>query len=425
MSLYRPHGSRIYWMDFHFHGQRIRESTEMPSITRAREVQAKRKQGLRDGTAGIRKAEAPKLFFTAAAEFCERKAQTWSASMSVSARNSLNHLLPIFGKKLLCDIDGRDIAKYQRARPAEGASNRSCNIEVGLLRSIMRRAGLWARVAPDVTMLKERDDAGRALSADEESALLGECAASRSRILHPLVVTLLETGARLNTIRTLQWGAVDLEGGSLKIGHDKTAAGTGRKIPLSKRAIETLRFWAQKFPGRTAGGYVFPAETYATAGAEDTFGFTADVIVIDSDPSKPIGSIKQAWEHAKARTRLHCPQCASGRLAEAAKPATGYVCTGCHWEAAELPPGLAAIRLHDLRHSAVSRMLIGRVPLPMIGKIVGWSPGTLAKMVARYSHYSVEEMRSAVETISGTPEIPQGYPKKSPKSAASEAGRVQ
>ena len=423
MSLYRPAGSRIYWMDFHFHGQRIRESTGMPGVTRAREVQAKRKQGLRDGSAGIRKAEAPKLFSTAAAEFCERKAQTWSASMIVSARNSLNHLLPVFGKKLLCDVDGRDIAKYQRARLAESASNRSVNIEVGLLRGIMRRAGLWARVATDVSMLRERDDAGRALSADEESTLLGECAASRSRILHAMVVTLLETGARLNTIRTLQWGAVDLECGSLKIGRDKTVAGTGRTIPLSKRAIETLRFWAQKFPGRTAGDYVFPAETYATAGAEDTFGFTADVIVIDSDPSKPIGSIKQAWEHAKARTRLHCPECKSGRLAEAVKP--GYVCAGCHWEAAELPPGLASIRLHDLRHSAVSRMIAGRVPLPMIGKIVGWSPGTLAKMAARYGHFSLEEMRSAVETISGPPEIPAGYPKKSPKSAASGEGRVQ
>jgi len=160
-------------MDFHFHGQRIRESTGMPGVTRAREVQAKRKQGLRDGSAGIRKAEAPKLFSTAAAEFCERKAQTWSASMIVSARNSLNHLLPVFGKKLLCDVDGRDIAKYQRARLAESASNRSVNIEVGLLRGIMRRAGLWARVATDVSMLRERDDAGRALTTEEESTLLG------------------------------------------------------------------------------------------------------------------------------------------------------------------------------------------------------------------------------------------------------------
>ena len=43
------------WMDFHFSGQRIRESTKMSSRTRAREVEDKRKQELRDGSAGIRK----------------------------------------------------------------------------------------------------------------------------------------------------------------------------------------------------------------------------------------------------------------------------------------------------------------------------------------------------------------------------------
>ena len=424
MSLYRPAGSKIYWMDFHYHGQRIRESTEMPSITRAREVQAKRKQGLRDGSAGIRKAEAPRLFVTAAEEFCERKAQTWSPSMRVSARNSLNHLLPTFGKKLLSDVDARDIAKYQRTRLAEGASNRSVNIEVGLVRGIMRRAGLWARVAVDVSMLKERDDVGRALTPEEESILLGECAASRSRVLRPFIVLLLDTGARLNTIRSLQWGSVDLTNASLRIGKDKTPSGTGRTIPLNGRALETLRFWSQSFPGRTAADYVFPAETYATAGAEGIFGFQS-TIVLESDPSKPVGSVKTAWEQAKARTRLHCPQCKSGRLAEAEEPNTGHVCVGCHWKTEQLPPGLTSVRIHDLRHSAVSRMVAARYPLPMIGQIVGWSNGTLAKMVHRYGHYGLEEMRQAVQAISQRVPISDAYPKKSPMSPDSAEGIIQ
>jgi hypothetical protein len=37
----------------------------------------------------------------------------------------------------------------------------------------------------------------------------------------------------------------------------------------------------------------------------------------------------------------------------------------------------------------------------MIGKIVGRSADTLAEMIARYGHFSLEEMRAAVETISG------------------------
>jgi hypothetical protein len=58
------------------------------------------------------------------------------------------------------------------------------------------------------------------------------------------------------------------------------------------------------------------------------------------------------------------------------------------------------VRFHDLRHSAVSRMIAARVPLPIIAKIVGWAPGTMAKMAARYGHFGIEEPRGTVEAIS-------------------------
>ena len=57
-------------------------------------------------------------------------------------------------------------------------------------------------------------------------------------------------------------------------------------------------------------------------------------------------------------------------------------------------------------------MIAARVPLPIIGKIVGWAPGTLAKMAARYGHFGIEELRGAVEAISsnvaGIPFLGQG-----------------
>jgi len=202
MSLYRR--GKVWWMDFHFHGQRIQETTRMTSITRAREVQEKRKQALKDGTAGIRTQQQPRLLSVAGQEWQEAKKPAWSPRMADIARTSMTHLLPLFGKQLLVDIEAADISRYQTARLAEGASNRTVNIEVGVLRQIMRKHGTWARIQPDVKMLPERQDAGRALSVEEESALLLECGRSRSRILLPFVVLALETGARFNTIRTLQ-----------------------------------------------------------------------------------------------------------------------------------------------------------------------------------------------------------------------------
>jgi integrase len=417
MALYRQTGSKIYWMDFHFQGQRIRESTLMSSITRAKEVQAKRKQRVQDGAAGIRKPEAAKLFSTAAADWMEAKKPKWSPRMYGIAENSMKHLAPAFGKKLVVDIEARDIGRYQKERLAKGASGRTVNIEIGCARSVLKRYGAWERIQPFVEMLPERDDAGHALTADEETALLAECGKSRSRLLLPFVVLAIETAARYGTIRRLQWSNVDFAARSLTFGKDKTTAGSHRSIPLTPRALETLAFWAQSFPARQPDHYVFPHERYGASGTDEIFGFTA-ATTYDTDPTRPTGAVKVAWEQARMRTRLHCPQCKSGRLAEAGKPATGYECAACHWKTAELPPGLTSIRLHDLRHTGVSRMINGRIPLPIIAKIVGWSAGTLAKMAARYGHFSIEEMRSALDSI-GRPVPTSGA------QPAAEIGKIQ
>jgi integrase len=425
MSLYRPSGSRIWWFDFHFSGQRIRESTKMSSRTRAREVEEKRKQELRDGAAGIRKRETPKLFSVAFLEWTEAKQSKWSPRMLDLAENSMKHLGPAFGRKLAMDIEPPDIARYQKARLAEGASNRTVNIEIGCVRSVLKLKGYWARIQPRIEMLVERDDVGRALTADEQVPLLEECGFSRSRILRPFVVLALETAARYGTLRRLQWKNADFANRCLTFGKDKTRSGSNRTIPLTPRAFETLRFWSDSFPDRKPDHFVFPHERYGASGTNEIVGFTA-AKVYETDPTRPTGSVKVAWEQARNRTRRHCPQCKAGRLADAVKPSTGYVCDGCQWQADELPAGLASIRFHDLRHTGVSRMINAKIPLPIIGKIVGWSASTLAKMAARYGHFSLEEMRSALDSIGRAPdEISVGYPQKSPKSAESEEGRIQ
>jgi integrase len=146
-----------------------------------------------------------------------------------------------------------------------------------------------------------------------------------------------------------------------------------------------------------ADHFVFPHERYGASGEDKVFGFTQST-VYDLDPTRPTGSVKVAWEQARKRA------------------------------------GLPGIRLHDLRHTGVSRMIANRVPLPIIGKIVGWSAGTLAKMAARYGHFSLDEQRTALESIgrkepsclgSQNSEVSSGYPKKSPKSEASNDGVIQ
>src|SRR5271155_5548919 len=117
-----------------------------------------------------------------------------------------------------------------------------------MLRKILIHAGHWARLRDDVRMLDERTDVGRALTHEQEAVLVEECGRIVSRALLPFVTVAVDTGARYDTIRTLQWGRADLERGRIKIGKDNTQAGTCRVVPLNARALGRTVPRALSFP---------------------------------------------------------------------------------------------------------------------------------------------------------------------------------
>src|SRR5277367_375918 len=150
-------------------------------------------------------------------------------------------------------------------------------------------------------MLATRDDVGHALTADEETGLLSECLKSRSRCLYPAVMIALNTGMRYSEIRLLQWKQLDFVDHFLTVGKSKTRTGTGRVIPLNARILSVLEMWAAHFPARQPSHCVFPFEKYGAKGEEDVFGFTAGAVAYDTDPTRPVGDWKEAWEKAKER----------------------------------------------------------------------------------------------------------------------------
>lgn len=224
---------------------------------------------------------------------------------------------------------------------------------------------------------------------------------SRCRCLYVAVMLALNTGMRYSEIRLLSWRQVNFAARILTVGKSKSPTGTGRAIPLNSRILRVLEMWAARFPGREPAHFVLPREKYGAAGQIDRFGFTAGSVVYDTDPTRPIGNWKEAWEMAKKR--------AGAVLIDKAgdKDSKPLHC-----------------RFHDLRHTAVTRLLEAGIPYPVVASIVGWSAATAIRMAKRYGHIGNQALRAAADVLGGV-ESPVESLKKSPKSPEAENAVVQ
>ena len=154
MAVYRPtKDSKVWWYDFIFEGQRVRESAKTRSKTVAKDAEKARRREFEESYNGIKRRDRAKLFSVAADEWLALKSLTLAASSQRIERDNLKHLRPHFERRLVTDIQASDVSHYQHARLAEGASPKTVNLEVGTLRAILRRHRVWADIQQDVRML--------------------------------------------------------------------------------------------------------------------------------------------------------------------------------------------------------------------------------------------------------------------------------
>jgi integrase len=375
MSLYKQRGSNVWWYEFVFDGVRYRESAKTTSKTVAAEALKVRRREVEESFNGIKKREMPKTFAVAAAEHLKAKEENVADSTLEILKRGVSHLLAVFGKMLLIDITAADIKKYKGARLSAGASPRYVNMDLETVRAILRRFGQWERIRPDFSFYRLNEEFGFELPESDELRLLDECARSISRGLFTIVILALCTGMRRGEIKFLRWNQIFLTGEAyLIVGVSKTSTGRNRTVPLNARAVAVLIEWARHFPDRLPDYYVFPAEKYSLQPNGSA------PVVYQHDPTKPMESLRVAWKAACRRAGIQ-------------------------------------MRFHDLRHTAVTRMLRARVPLTTVAQIVGWSPSTMYLMAKRYAHILQPEMRTAVAALEGTSRKPS---RKSPTSSPRE-----
>jgi integrase len=255
---------------------------------------------------------------------------------------------------LLSDITPADIARYQAKRIEQGAEGRTVNMELGALRQVLRRHGLWLSLAEDAAKreipltLSERRDIGKALTPDEESRLL-KATAQTDSACHTATLLALNTAMRRDELRKLTWGQIDWEKRTLTVGKSKTAEGSGRVIPLNPAAFTALVRWAGRFPQAQPEHYVFPwCESRHL------------------DPTRPTGGWRTAWRNALKRAGLK-------------------------------------LRFHDLRVTAITKLSEGQASDMVVMSIAGH---VSRRMLEHYSRIRLDAKRKALEAIAGQPETP-------------------
>ncbi len=240
------------------------------------------------------------------------------------------------------------------------------NAELGILRRMLKRAKLWARVADDIRPLKEPSTIGRALTEEDKQRLL------KTAVMRPewetaylAAILCLNTTARGCELKGLQWSDIDLFQRTITIRKTKTAAGE-RMIPLTSvaaSALARLRTRAESFGPVEPSHYVFAAFV-------PKFNFNDTNVVGYSltgyDPTRHINSWRTAWRSLTKKA------------------------------------GLPGFRFHDLRHCAITQLAESGAADSTIMAIAGH---VSRRMLERYSHVRMEAKRTAMEALSNSSEM--------------------
>jgi integrase len=227
----------------------------------------------------------------------------------------------------------------------------------------------WSILWPKVRKQEERKDIGRALSPAEESCLL-EAAGKKERwrIAAIVIRALLLTGMRSGELVGATWGQVDFQRRVMTVGRAKTSSGTGREIPMNNDLFVLLaahaEWFTRKFGETRPEHYLFP------------FGKPQP-----TDPTKPTTTMKTVWSSIRDEAKVSC-------------------------------------RLHDLRHTAATKMAEAGTPESTMLSLMGHIS---RQMMEHYSHIRMAAKREAVEALSITHKAdvqPECRVKESPKADA-------
>ena len=129
-----------------------------------------------------------------------------------------------------------------------GTVKRELNLLHSVIESVRKKLGLVENPISDVKRPKVRDARDVRFQDGEETHLMEALETCRNPWVKPAVILALETAMRRGELLSLKWEDVDLEQRYARL-HD-TKNGETRDVPLSQRAMETLKALPRSLDGR-------------------------------------------------------------------------------------------------------------------------------------------------------------------------------
>jgi integrase len=368
--------NKTWHTDFFVDGQRYRQSLHTSKYHEAQKEQTKLVSQAEQGKLAPAGQHFAKLGFAEAGErYVESRRLELSEASLKKERQLLVQPCRFFRSELLARIGTERLLSFREWRISQKVGPAIINMEMGVIRRILKRAKRWHLVAADLKPLRERRTVGRAMALDEKLRLLRLASKNPDWQTARLAMTLaLNTTMRGCELKSLRWRDVDLLGKLVTIRKSKTDAGE-RVIPLNSTAfaaILELRERAKAFGGLDSDHYVFPS--------------CENQII---DPTRPQKSWRTAWR--QLTRAIECPKC--GRIQA---PAVACRNERCKADIHELKSPTAGMRFHDLRHHAITELAESQASDQTIMAIAGHvSP----KMLAHYSHVRLGAKRDALEAL--------------------------
>jgi integrase len=378
--------NKTYHVDVTVNGLRYRESLETANWQEAQRKQKELIARIMEGKAGApagRGSFASMPLEQALAEFVKgREGRVAERTSQIDAERS-KVLVRHLGKTLVRKVDARAIRAFQDARKTEGVSGRTVNMEVTLIRQVLKRAKRWSVIADEVSNLPENQNVvGKVLTLEQKLHLF-RTAASKPEwdVAYCAGVIAVNTTCRKIELLTLRWSDVDLFKREFSIERSKTEAGH-RLIPLNDEAMAgfaRLRKRVEIIGGGAPEHFVFPAcenSSFDFEHHQKTFRTAWRSLV--KATAKRTGDAA-AEEASKAGTDSEAAR------RSAMKPFTGF-------------------RFHDLRHQSITEMAENGVPEAAMQSIAGHLS---KKMLDHYSHVRLAAKRQAVEGLGGGLIVPE------------------